>query len=147
MKLPVKILDHAKNLPLPSYASAQSAGMDLYAAISEDIILKPMTRNMVPTGICIALPKGYEGQVRSRSGLAAKHGIMVLNSPGTIDADYRGEIKVILMNLGHEEFVIQPGMRIAQLIIAGYTQASWEKVDELSDTERQAGGFGSSGFF
>lgn len=147
MKLPIKILNHAKNLSLPSYASDQSAGMDLYAAISEDIILKPMTRVTVSTGICIALPKDHEGQVRSRSGLAAKHGIMVLNSPGTIDTDYRGEIKVILMNLDSKDFLIQTGMRIAQLIITKYSQVSWEKVEELSDTERQAKGFGSSGFF
>ena len=130
---------------LPAYATVLSAGMDLRANLTEPIVLKPLTRCLVPTGLYIALPEGYEAQVRPRSGLALKKGITVLNSPGTIDADYRGEIGVILVNLSAEEFVIEDGERIAQMVIAQYEQAEWEQVETLDDTERGAGGFGHTG--
>ena len=129
----------------PAYATALSAGMDLKADISEKIAIKPLQRVMVPTGLFIALPEGYEAQVRPRSGLAAKHGITVLNTPGTIDADYRGEIKVILVNLSEEAFDIEPGERIAQMVIAKHERVEWKEVDELDETQRGAGGFGSTG--
>jgi len=132
------------DLPLPSYATLQSAGMDLAAAVTTDVILAPRKRALIPTGIAIALPDGYEAQVRPRSGLAAKNGITVLNSPGTIDADYRGEVKVILINLGEEPFVIKRGMRIAQLVVAPVTRVSWQEVRDLPETQRGAGGFGST---
>ena len=119
--------------------------MDLKANLSEAITLKPLERSLVPTGLFLAIPAGYEAQVRPRSGLAAKHGITVLNSPGTIDADYRGEVKVILVNLSPEPFVIEPGERIAQLVVARCEQVSWEEVERLDETERGAGGFGSTG--
>ena len=131
--------------PLPAYATVQSAGMDLRANIDEPIVLKPLERRLIPTGLHIALPDGYEAQVRPRSGLALKKGITVLNSPGTIDADYRGEICVILVNLSHDSFVINDGERIAQMVIARHEQAEWEAVDVLDETERGAGGFGHSG--
>ncbi len=132
-------------LDLPAYSTPLSAGMDLRADISEPITLGPLEKAMVPTGLHIELPAGYEAQVRPRSGLAAKHGITVLNSPGTIDADYRGEIKVILVNLSKEPFVINRGERIAQMVIARYEQIEWDEVDQLSDSERGEGGFGSTG--
>ena len=141
----IRHLEHAEGLPLPQYATADSAGMDLLAAVHEDVILRPMERVLVPTGIAIALPAGYEAQVRPRSGLALKHGITVLNTPGTVDADYRGEVGVILINLSHTPFVVPRGMRIAQMIIAPYTRAVWEVVDTLPDTQRGSGGFGSTG--
>jgi dUTP pyrophosphatase len=141
----VKVLDHAKDLPLPSYATEQSAGMDLMAATADTITLAPLQRAMIPTGICMALPKGYEAQVRPRSGLAAKNGITVLNTPGTIDADYRGEIKVILVNLSDTAFQIERGMRIAQMVIAPYAVAQMNAVQELDETARGSGGFGSTG--
>ena len=122
-----------------------SAGMDLKADTDAPVVLKPLERAMVPTGLFIALPAGYEAQVRPRSGLAAKHGITVLNTPGTIDADYRGEIKVILVNLSSEPFTIEPGERIAQMVIARHEKVEWEETNSLDDTERGAGGFGSSG--
>lgn len=131
--------------PCPAYATAQSAGMDLRACTEAPLVLEPLQRVLVPTGLSIALPAGYEAQVRPRSGLAAKHGITVLNAPGTIDADYRGEIKVILVNLSREPFEICPGERIAQLVIAAHVQAEWEEVSVLDETERGAGGFGSTG--
>ncbi len=137
-----------KNLsghPLPSYETLASAGMDLRANIEAEVILKPLQRAIVKTGLFIELPLGYEAQVRPRSGLAAKKGITVLNSPGTIDADYRGEIGVILVNLSHEDFTIAHGERIAQLIIAKHERAQWEEVDKLSETARGEGGFGSTG--
>jgi len=130
---------------LPQYATAASAGVDLKAAIKEAITLAPLERSIIPTGLKIALPEGYEAQVRPRSGLAAKHGITVLNSPGTIDADYRGEIGVILVNLSQSSFTIQPEERIAQLVVAKYEQIQWEETGELSQTNRGAGGFGSTG--
>jgi dUTP pyrophosphatase len=145
LSIPIQRLPHAANLPLPAYATSQSAGMDLLAAVEADTILAPMKRMLVPTGIGIALPPGFEAQVRARSGLAAKNGLCVLNGPGTIDADYRGEIKVILANLSEEPFVITRGMRIAQLVIARFEQAAWEEVEELSTSARGAGGFGSTG--
>ena len=138
-------LPHAKDLPLPAYATTHSAGMDLVAAISENITLKPGERKLVPTGLSIALPDGYEAQVRPRSGLALKNGITVANAPGTIDADYRGEVGVILINLGQENFTVERGMRVAQMIIAPYTRATFLEVTELPESERGAGGFGSTG--
>ncbi len=131
--------------PLPSYATPLSAGMDLRANLDEPIVLRPMQRCLVPTGLFIALPPGYEAQVRPRSGLAIKRGISVLNAPGTIDADYRGEICVVLINLSAEDFVIEDGERIAQMIIARHEQVVWKETDVLSDTERGAGGFGHTG--
>lgn len=130
---------------LPTYATAASAGMDLRAAIEESISLAPMERKIIPTGMSIALPEGHEAQVRPRSGLAFKHGITVLNSPGTIDADYRGEIGVILINLSNEVFTVAPEDRIAQLVIAQYTQIVWEPTQTLEKSERGSGGFGSTG--
>lgn len=138
-------LSHAADIPLPSYATEHAAGMDLMAAISEPMTLVPGKWSLVPTGIAIALPTGFEAQVRPRSGLAAKNGITVLNSPGTIDADYRGEIKVILINLGDEPFVVEPRARVAQLIVAPVLHVSWEPAAELPETARAGGGFGSTG--
>lgn len=138
-------LDHAVGLNLPTYATSQSAGMDLSAALEEAFELGPGERALIPTGLAIALPPGYEAQVRPRSGLAAKHGVTVLNSPGTIDADYRGEIKVILINHGQEPFTIERGMRIAQMVIAKHEQVEWEIRETLEETDRGAGGFGSTG--
>jgi len=130
---------------LPSYATAYSAGMDLRANISEPLVLKPLERVLVPTGLFIELPQGYEAQIRPRSGLAAKHGISIVNSPGTIDADYRGEIKVILVNLSAQEFVLQSGERIAQMVVAQHARVEWQEVKSLTGSERGAGGFGSTG--
>lgn len=138
-------LPHNADLPLPAYETAQSAGMDLAAAIDTPMALAPGERAMVPTGLAIALPAGYEAQVRPRSGLAAKNGVTVLNTPGTVDADYRGEVKVILVNLGDAVFEIERGMRIAQMVIAPVTQASFTEVAELPETARGSGGFGSTG--
>jgi dUTP pyrophosphatase len=140
----VNIINKSKH-PTPSYQTKASAGMDLRANIEKPVELKPLDRTIIKTGLFIALPVGYEAQVRPRSGLAAKHGITVLNTPGTIDADYRGEIGVILVNLSNEKFTIQDGDRIAQLIIAQHEQVSWKEVDILEDTSRGAGGFGSTG--
>lgn len=146
-KIKITRLAHNADLPLPAYESALAAGMDLRAAVPADapMILKPMQREMVPTGLAFALPPGYEGQVRPRSGLAAKAGITCLNSPGTVDADYRGEVKVILINLGEEDFTVRRGDRIAQLVIAPVIQAAWDEVESLDETARGAGGFGSTG--
>lgn len=130
---------------LPTYATELSAGMDLRANLTDPIVLKPLQRCLVPTGIFMALPEGYEAQVRPRSGLALKKGITVLNSPGTIDADYRGEVGVILVNLSAEDFVVEDGERIAQMVIARYEQVEWESVEVLSETERGSGGFGHTG--
>lgn len=140
-----KLPNLGSDLPLPSYATVDSAGMDLYAAIDTPITLKPLERKAVPTGISIALPEGYEAQIRPRSGLALKNGISVPNAPGTIDADYRGEVCAILINLSNQDFVIERGMRIAQMVITEYTRASWQIVEELPETARGAGGFGSTG--
>lgn len=130
---------------LPRYATPQSAGVDLRANLDAPVTLQPLQRQLIPTGLYIALPEGYEAQVRPRSGLALKHGVTVLNSPGTIDADYRGEVCVILVNLSSEPFVVSDGERIAQMVIARYEQAEWKLVDELPATERGAGGFGHTG--
>ncbi|MDY0089373.1 MAG: dUTP diphosphatase [Flavobacteriaceae bacterium] len=140
----IKIINKSQHT-LPNYETGASAGMDLRANISEPIILKPLDRAIIKTGLFIELPAGYEAQVRPRSGLAAKKGITVLNSPGTIDADYRGEIGVILVNLSHEDFTIENGERIAQLVIAKHERAEWTEVRELSETSRGEGGFGSTG--
>lgn len=140
----IKIINNSHH-PLPKYATADSAGMDLRANLDEPITLAPMERKLIPTGLHIALPAGYEAQVRPRSGLALKHGIGVLNSPGTIDADYRGEIGVILVNLSQVPFVVQDGERIAQMVIARHETAEWELVETLDETERGAGGFGHTG--
>lgn len=142
--LEVKVINKGHQ-PLPLYATEQSAGMDLRANITESITLHPLERRLIPTGLHIALPKGYEAQVRPRSGLALKHGLTVLNSPGTIDADYRGEVMVLLINLSQDDFVINDGERIAQMVVARHEQVEWQMVEELDDTERGAGGYGHTG--
>lgn len=138
-------LDHGADLPLPSYESDQAAGMDLRAAVSDPVTLSPGARALIPTGLAIALPAGFEAQVRPRSGLALKQGVTVLNAPGTIDADYRGEVGVILINHGDAAFTVSRGDRIAQMVIASVTQAKWAEVETLDETARGEGGFGSSG--
>lgn len=145
LKVSISRFPHAEGLNLPKYGTEHAAGMDLEAAIDQPLTLNPGTRAIVPCGIAIALPEGYEAQIRPRSGLAAKNGVTVLNTPGTIDADYRGEVKVILVNLGTEPFVIERGMRIAQMVIASYSRAEWNVVDTLDETARGTGGFGSTG--
>lgn len=140
----VRIVNHSP-FPTPAYATEQSAGVDLKANIAEPVEIGSLERKLIPTGLYIALPKGYEAQVRPRSGLALKHGITVLNTPGTIDADYRGEICVILVNLSREPFTVNPGERIAQMVIARHETVEWEEVESLDDTARGAGGFGSTG--
>ena len=142
--LKVKIINRGRQ-PLPTYATALSAGMDLRANIDEDITLLPMQRQLVPTGLYIALPEGYEAQIRPRSGLALKHGITVLNTPGTVDADYRGEIMVLLVNFSDEPFVVKDGERIAQMIVAKHEQVNFELTETLDETERGAGGYGHTG--
>lgn len=143
----VKRLPHAEGLPLPAYETEHAAGMDLRAAVPEDapITLRPGDRHAVPTGLAMAIPPGFEGQVRPRSGLALRHGVTCLNSPGTVDADYRGEVMVILINHGPENVVVRRGERIAQLLISPVSQAAWREVETLDDTTRGAGGFGSTG--
>jgi dUTP pyrophosphatase len=145
--VPLMRLPHAEGLPLPAYETSGAAGMDLRAAVAEadPVVLRPGDRAMIPTGFCIAVPRGYEAQARPRSGLAAKSGVTCLNSPGTIDSDYRGELKVILINHGAEAFTVRRGDRIAQLVIAPVVQAAWVEVDSLDETSRGAGGFGSTG--
>lgn len=147
MKISIRRLTHGEGLPAPSYASDGAAGLDLYAALPEGqkLVLEPGARDLIPTGIEIALPAGYEAQVRPRSGLAVKHGVTVLNAPGTIDSDYRGEVKALLVNHGGEPFEILRGMRIAQMVIAPVARATLVEVDELDETARGAGGFGSTG--
>jgi dUTP pyrophosphatase len=140
----IQIVNQSKH-PLPEYATVHSAGMDLRANLTESVTLKPLERKLIPTGLFIELPEGYEAQIRPRSGLAIKKGITVLNSPGTIDADYRGEICVILVNLSADDFVIEDGERICQMVIAAHAQAQWLQVDVLGETERGAGGFGHTG--
>ena len=140
----IRIVNKSTNA-LPQYATSQSAGIDLHANLAEPVVLKPMERKLIPTGLFIELPEGYEAQIRPRSGLALKHGITVLNTPGTIDADYRGEIGVILINLSTEDFKIEHGERICQMVIARHEQAEWIQVEELNETERGAGGFGHTG--
>ena len=147
LNVAVTVLAHGKGLPLPDYASADAAGLDLHAALDagSPLRLAPGDRALVPTGLTMALPAGHEGQVRPRSGLAVKHGVTVLNAPGTIDADYRGEVKVALVNLGQEPFIGERGMRIAQLVVAPVTRAMLSEVADLGGTERGGGGFGSTG--
>ena len=145
LEVELTTLDHGIGLPLPAYATEQSAGMDLTAAIDAPVILQPGARALIPTGLSIALPPGYEAQVRPRSGLAAKNGVTVLNTPGTVDADYRGEIKVILINLGQEPFTVERGMRIAQMVVARHASVRWKAVGQLGETARGGGGFGSTG--
>jgi dUTP pyrophosphatase len=145
IEVKIQILPHGESQPIPTYATSGSAGLDLMAAIHEPLILAPLERALIPTGIAIALPEGFEAQIRPRSGLALKHGITCLNSPGTIDSDYRGEIKVLLINLGQEAFTIEPKMRISQMIIAEYAQAKFNICLSLEATERGSGGFGSTG--
>jgi dUTP pyrophosphatase len=145
VEISIKRLDHAADLPLPAYETAHAAGMDLMACLPADILMTPGERALIPTGFSIALPEGHEAQIRPRSGLAAKHGITVLNAPGTIDADYRGEVGVILINLGQTAFAISRGMRIAQMVIAPVARAIWREVESLDDTQRGTGGFGSTG--
>jgi dUTP pyrophosphatase len=140
----IKIVNHSKH-PLPAYETLASAGMDLRANLDAEVLLKPLERSLIPTGLFIEIPLGYEAQIRPRSGLAAKKGITLLNTPGTIDADYRGEIKIILVNLSNEDFVISDGERIAQMIIAAHEQAEWVEVVTLEETVRGAGGFGHTG--
>lgn len=145
--VPVRRLPHAEELPLPAYETSGAAGMDLWAAVPEGeaVVLPPLGRAMIPTGLTMAVPHGFEAQVRPRSGLAARAGVTCLNTPGTIDSDYRGEVHVILINLGPEPFTVRRGDRIAQLVIAPVMQASWAETDRLDDTARGAGGFGSTG--
>ena len=142
--LNIKIINHS-NHPLPAYETAHAAGMDLRAFINEAITIKPLQRILIPTGLHIELPVGYEAQIRPRSGLAFKHGIGIVNSPGTIDADYRGEIKVLLVNLSDTDFVVNDGERIAQMVVAKHETVSWEPAAELGDTARGAGGYGHTG--
>jgi len=145
MKIAVQILPHGQGLPLPNYATIGSAGADLRAAIGEPLNLEPFDRALVPTGVALALPNGFEGQIRPRSGLAVKFGLTVLNAPGTIDADYRGEIMVPMINLGEQAFVIEHGLRIAQLVLAPFVQATFQQVSSLDNTARGEAGFGSTG--
>ena len=145
VKVAVLRLPSGEDLPLPAYATADSAGMDLVAAVDADLTVKPGSRTVVPTGLAIALPGGYEAQIRPRSGLALKDGITVLNSPGTIDADYRGEVGVILANLGDQPYVVRRGSRIAQLVVAPVARLTWNEVVELPSSDRGSGGFGSTG--
>lgn len=140
----VKVINKSSHT-LPAYETMHAAGLDLKAMLDEEVVIRPMERKLIPTGIYIELQPGYEAQIRPRSGLAFKHGITVLNSPGTVDADYRGEVKVLLINLGQEAFVIRNGERIAQMIVARHEQISWEETTELSETGRGAGGYGSTG--
>jgi dUTP pyrophosphatase len=144
-QLGIMRLAHAQDLPLPAYETEGAAGLDLRAAITDDIIVQPLMRFLVPTGLILEIPVGLEGQIRPRSGLAYKNGITLLNSPGTIDWDYRGEVKVLLINLSQEPFIIQRGLRIAQLIIAPLTRVTCVEISEINDTKRGMGGFGSTG--
>lgn len=141
---PIKLINTSKH-DVPSYATTGAAGLDIRANLNESIVLKPLERKLIPTGLFAEIPVGYEIQIRPRSGLAFKHGITVLNAPGTIDSDYRGEIGVLLINLSNEPFVVENGERVAQMVVAAYVQLEWNVVNELSDTERGAGGFGSTG--
>ena len=145
LQVPIKKFPHAASLPLPSYATLGSAGLDLLAAIEENLILEPGKRLLVPTGIAIALPRGYEAQIRPRSGLAYKNGITLINSPGTIDSDYRGEIFLPLVNFSDQAFIIERGIRIAQMIITSYAVVEWNLVEDLEISHRNTGGFGSTG--
>jgi dUTP pyrophosphatase len=143
-RMKIRVINQSSH-PLPTYGTALAAGMDLRAFLSEPITLSPLERALIPTGLFMEIPAGFEGQVRPRSGLAAKHGLTVLNSPGTIDADYRGEVKVLLVNLSNEDFVVNDGERIAQLVVAKHEQIEWKEVEILEESNRGAGGFGSTG--
>jgi len=145
LQVPIRRLPHGNGLPLPSHATAFSAGVDLLAAVDAPVILNPGERSIIPSGLAIALPPGYEAQVRPRSGLAAKHGVTVLNSPGTIDSDYRGEVGVILVNLGAEPFTVERGMRVAQMVVAQVSVIAWSEAEALPESVRAEGGFGSTG--
>ncbi len=145
IEIAVACLPHGRGLDLPRYETAESAGMDLLAAVESDQVIEPGQRLLVPTGLAIALPRGYEAQVRPRSGLALKHGVTVLNAPGTIDADYRGEVGVILVNLGQAPFTVTRGSRIAQMVVAPVERAAWRPAEQLEPSERGTGGFGSTG--
>ena len=147
LNVAVKRLAHGNDLPLPEPATAESAGIDLFAAITEDVTLPPGVRAAIPTGVAIALPSGFEAQIRPRSGLAVRHGLTVLNSPGTIDADYRGEINVILVNVGDEFFTVERGMRIAQLVVAPIYRVIWKETSKLPPTKRGTDGHGSTGLY
>lgn len=143
--VPIRCLPHGRELPLPAYATPAAAGMDLLAAVAEPVTLRPGERRLIPSGIALAVPEGFEAQIRPRSGLALRHGVTVLNSPGTIDADYRGEIGVLLVNLGEAPFTIARGDRIAQMVVSPVARASWSETTDLPESERGAGGFGSTG--
>ena len=147
MSLPVRVrrLPHGANLPLPTYATAGAAGMDLLAAVDAPVVVPPLGRALIPTGIAVALPPGHELQIRPRSGLALRHGIVLPNSPGTVDEDYRGELQIIVLNMGNVPFAVERGMRIAQAVLSPVTRAAWVEVDDLDATARSAGGFGSTG--
>jgi dUTP pyrophosphatase len=147
MSLPIRVrrLPHGANLPLPTYATAGAAGLDLLAAVDAPVVVPPLGRALIPTGLAVALPPGHELQIRPRSGLALRHGIVLPNSPGTIDEDYRGELQIILLNMGDAPFAVERGMRIAQAVLAPVTRAVWQEVDDLDSTARSAGGFGSTG--
>ena len=145
MKVAIQRLAHAQDLPLPAYATLGAAGLDLFAAVDKELLLEPGRHAAVPTGIAIALPDGFEAQLRPRSGLALRHGVTVLNAPGTIDSDYRGEVTAILINLGPESFAVARGMKIAQLVIAQHARVEWNETTNLDSTPRGAGGFGSTG--
>jgi dUTP pyrophosphatase len=147
MSLPIRVrrLPHGANLPLPTYATAGAAGLDLLAAVDAPVVVPPLGRALIPTGLAVALPPGHELQIRPRSGLALRHGIVLPNSPGTIDEDYRGEVQIILLNMGDAPFAVERGMRIAQAVLAPVTRAAWQEVDDLDATPRSAGGFGSTG--
>ena len=145
LNVPIQVHPHGQGLELPAYATEHAAGMDLRAALTQPLTLAPLQRALVPTGLSLAIPVGYEAQIRPRSGLALKHGLTCLNTPGTIDADYRGEVKVLLINLGQENFVIQRGERIAQMVVAAHARVQFESVAALPETQRGAGGFGHTG--
>jgi len=147
VSLPVRVrrLPHGANLPLPTYATAGAAGMDLLAAVDAPVVVPPLGRALIPTGIAVALPPGHELQIRPRSGLALRHGIVLPNSPGTVDEDYRGELQIIVLNMGNVPFAVERGMRIAQAVLSPVTRAAWVEVDDLDATARSAGGFGSTG--
>jgi dUTP pyrophosphatase len=147
MSLPIRVrrLPHGANLPLPTYATAGAAGMDLLAAVDAPVVVPPLGRALIPTGLAVALPPGHELQIRPRSGLALRHGVVLPNSPGTIDEDYRGELQIIVLNMGDAPFAVERGMRIAQAVLAPVTRAAWAEVDDLDTTARSAGGFGSTG--
>lgn len=145
MDVLIKFLENGKELGVPFYTTKGSAGLDLRAAVTENVIVRPGDRCLIPTGFIMAIPEGFEGQIRPRSGLAYKHGITVLNTPGTVDSDYRGELKILLINLGDEDFVVERGLRVAQLVIQKYEQVSFVEVDSLDETVRSCGGYGSTG--